>query len=78
MTKKLTKKEEKRAVNLIEKIITDISDIHSKNEEKYITEMVNCMVFQADIISRAKKNGIIFEELLPKIKSAYQNLKTIK
>ena len=39
---------------------------------KYIDEMVSAMVVQADIIKRAREEGVEVSEIMPRIKEAYE------
>ena len=48
------------------------SKVLKKNEDKYIKEMVDNMFIQADIIQRARKDGVDIKKVMPKIKKEYE------
>jgi hypothetical protein len=74
---KLTKQEKKDAIKDIGKIINAISYSIKKDEKEFISEMVSVMKTQSQIISKARKRGLKIEELIPKIKAAYENSELI-
>lgn len=68
----MTPEKEKEAGELIGKFITGFVEVMEENERKYIAEMVESMKAQADIIRRARKDGVIIPEIMDKIKVAYE------
>lgn len=71
MEKKLTKKQEKSAINLIGKVVGDISKIIQKDRDAFISEMVDAMILTADVMARGKQKGLNVNELMPEITKAY-------
>lgn len=64
-------KKEKEVKETIRKIVSVIIDKRKEREEFFIGEMILCMKTQANIIHRARKDGIEIAELMPRIKKAY-------
>lgn len=54
------------------KFIEGMVKFTEKRKAEYIEEMVASMAVQASIISRAKKDGILIQEILPEIKQKYE------
>ena len=77
MLKKSTKKKEVVAIDIIGKVVSEMTKIMEKNKKEVIDEMVASMKIQSDIISRARAKGIIVSEIMPEIKSAYEKLYTL-
>ena len=63
---------EKKGKKLVGKFIDGLVDFIEKKKSKYIQEMVACMIIQADIILRARKDGIEIKEIMPEIKKEYE------
>jgi hypothetical protein len=59
---------------IVKKAVEDIAKLLEEKENGYVKEMVNSMVAQADIIARARKDGIAIEKIMGKIKDAYMQL----
>jgi len=70
------KKEElKKGEDLVHKFITSVFDFLDKKKQGYIEEMISSMVIQADVISRARKDGIEIAEIMPEIKQKYEEFR---
>jgi len=59
------------AISSIKQIVTGLSDFLEKKVVDYIDEMVSSMQVQADIMSRARKEGIDISKMMDRIKTAY-------
>lgn len=59
---------------ILKQAVEDIAKLLEEKENSYVKEMVNSMVNQADIIARARKDGIKIEKIMDKIKDTYMKL----
>ena len=76
MTTPKTKEEvKKKGEDLVLDFISGMTDFIEKKKQGYVEEMVSSMFIQADIISRARKDGIEIAEIMPEIKQKYEELK---
>ena len=65
-------KQEKKGEKAMTDIVNALAKSIGKSRKKYIKEMVSAMVVQADIIKRARKDGVEISEIMPEIKKAYE------
>ncbi len=63
----------KKGEDLVMNFISGMSNFLDKKKQEYMEEMVSSMVIQADIISRARKDGIEIQEIMPEIKKKYED-----
>ena len=68
----MKKEELEKGENLVHEFITGMVDFVEKKKQEYIEQMISSMVVQADIISRARKDGIEISEIMPEIKKKYE------
>ncbi len=68
----MKEEELKKGEDLVHKFITGMSEFVDKKKQEYMEQMVSSMVVQADIISRARKDGIEIAEIMPEIKQKYE------
>lgn len=62
----------KKGEKLVHDFITGMTDFIEERKTAYTEEMVSSMVLQADIISRARKDGIEISEIMPEVKKKYE------
>ncbi len=63
---------EQKGMKAMTEIVNALAKSIGKSKKKYIKEMVSAMVVQADIIKRARKDGVEMSEIMPEIKKAYE------